>query len=76
MLNKDLGQHPGPNEVNECFPLASEIAELYSLPTYSLTHPSKSRTCFSSEAMYFLVMHLLQTSYFPDKSSLVYSVHS
>lgn len=38
MLNKDLGQHPGPSEVNEYFPLASEIAELYSLPTYSLTH--------------------------------------
>lgn len=39
MLNKDLGQqHPGPNEVNECFPLASEMAELYSLPTYSLAH--------------------------------------
>jgi len=38
MLNKDLGQHPGPSEVNEYFPLAPEIAELYSLTTYSLTH--------------------------------------
>lgn len=75
MLNKDLRQHPGLNEVNECFPLASEIAELYSLPTYPLTHRLNPWTCctrFASEAMYFLVMHLLQTSYFPDKIWLVY----
>lgn len=79
MLSKGHGQHPGPNEVNECFPLASEIAELCSLPTYSLPHllnPSTCCTCSSSKAMYFLVMHLFQTSYFPGKSPLVYSVHS